>query len=108
MKRYHINAGRISSASDQELEKCAADPSCIEMEVCAKALAERLAEREKLRAAEIQRLSEKRQGLQDNPFDPRTEISADARHIASRVVTTLWMLFVLLPVVLGLLWAVLK
>jgi hypothetical protein len=44
----------------------------------------------------------------DIPFDPRAEISADARHIASRIVTHLWILFVLLPVVLGLLWAVFK
>ena len=28
-------------------------------------------------------ISKRRQELQDNPFDPRTEISADARHIAS-------------------------
>ena len=44
----------------------------------------------------------------DIPFDPRTEISADARHIASRIVTHLWILFVLLPVILGLLYALLR
>ena len=60
------------------------------------------------KASELQRLSERRQALQDNPFDPRTEISADARHIAGRIVTHLWILFVLLPVILGLLWAVFK
>jgi len=32
------------------------------------------------------------------PFDPRIEISADAKHIASRIVTHMWILFVLLPV----------
>ena len=53
-----------------------------------------------------QRLADRRQALQDNPFDPRTEISADAIHIASRVVTHLWIIFVLLPFVLGLLWLV--
>jgi hypothetical protein len=31
-------------------------------------------------------------------FNPRTEVSADAKHIASRIVTHLWILFVLLPV----------
>jgi hypothetical protein len=44
-----------------------------------------------------QRLSERRQALQDNPFDPRTEVSADAIHIASRIVKHLWIIFVLLP-----------
>jgi rhodanese-related sulfurtransferase len=32
-------------------------------------------------------------------FDARTEVSADARHIAGRVVKHLWIIFVLLPVV---------
>src|ERR1017187_7948464 len=42
----------------------------------------------------------------DFPFDPRTKISADARHIASRIVTHLWILFVLLPVILAVLLAI--
>jgi hypothetical protein len=33
------------------------------------------------------------------PFDPRTEVSADAIHIASRIVMHLWIIFVLLPFV---------
>jgi hypothetical protein len=37
-------------------------------------------------------------GTSARAFDPRTEISADAKHIASRIVTHLWILFVLLPV----------
>jgi hypothetical protein len=44
-----------------------------------------------------------REAAQDNPFNPRTEISADAKHIASRIVTHLWILFVLLPLFVGLL-----
>jgi hypothetical protein len=40
-----------------------------------------------------------REELQNNPFDPRTEISADARHIASKIVIHLWILFVLLPII---------
>jgi hypothetical protein len=107
-KRYHVNAGSISAATDHELETYAADPDCIEMELCAKELAHRATVRERLKAAKLQRLSEKRQALLDNPFDPRTEISADARHIASRIVTHLWILFVLLPVTLGLLYALLR
>ena len=35
-------------------------------------------------------------------FDHRTQVSADARHIVKH----LWIIFVLLPFVLGLLWAI--
>jgi hypothetical protein len=31
------------------------------------------------------------------PFDPRTEVSADGKHIAGRIVAHLWIIFVLLP-----------
>jgi hypothetical protein len=41
----------------------------------------------------------KREEMTENPFDPRTEVSADARHIAMH----LWILFALLPVVAALL-----
>jgi hypothetical protein len=33
------------------------------------------------------------------PFNPRIEISADARHIATQIVKNLWSIFVLLPAV---------
>jgi hypothetical protein len=39
-------------------------------------------------------------------FDPRTEVSADARYIAKRISRTLWIIFVLLPVVLAILYAI--
>lgn len=57
------------------------------------------------------------------PFDPRTDISADAYHIAGvfakcsredgreasgRIVKHMWIIFVLLPVVLAILFALLK
>jgi hypothetical protein len=60
-------------------------------------------EHQKAMAAKQQRRSERRQELQDNPFDPRTEVSADAIHIASRIVKHLWIIFVLLPFVAALL-----
>jgi hypothetical protein len=83
-------------ASDEQLQKWATDPNCIEMEVCTAELAKRIAESQ---AA----LDAKRKELQNNPFDPRTEVSASAKHIASRIVTHLWILFVLLPFIIGLL-----
>jgi|CZKJ01.1.fsa_nt_gi hypothetical protein len=57
---------------------------------------------------ELARRAAKVEALQENPFDQRAEVSADAKHIASRVVTHMWLIFVLLPVVLGILFAILK
>jgi len=101
-------------ASDEELEKWAHDPNCIEMEECAKERAIRFEEREReadqqaaVAAAEQQRRSGLRKELEDNPFNPRTEVSADAIHIASRIVKHLWIIFVLLPFVAVVLWAML-
>ena len=94
--------------SDAKLEHWAADPNCVEMEICARLLSERLASQEKAEAARQALLARKREGLQADPFDPRTEVSADAKHIAGRIVTHLWILFVLLPFIIGLLWAMLK
>jgi hypothetical protein len=37
----------------------------------------------------------------------RNEVSADARHIAGKIVSHMWIIFVLLPIVLGVLFAVL-
>src|SRR5258707_4740618 len=53
---------------------------------------------------ELARRAAKVEALQENPFDRRTEVSADAKHIASKVVTHMWVIFVLLPVVLGILF----
>lgn len=38
------------------------------------------------------------------PFDARNEVSADARHIAGHIVTHLWIIGVVVPVVAGLLF----
>jgi hypothetical protein len=93
-------------APDGDLEKWAHDPNCIEMEICAETLASRIALREKREAdrqaaivAESERRAALRKDLADNPFNPRFEVSADAKHIASRIVKHLWIIFVLLPVV---------
>lgn len=49
-----------------------------------------------------------REYLQKNPFDPRTEVSADARYMAAQIIKHLWIIFILLPVVLAVLYAILK
>lgn len=49
--------------------------------------------------------------LEDNPFNPREEISADAKHIGKRidrVVNHMWIIAVLLPIVIGILLSVLS
>jgi hypothetical protein len=119
--RYHVKGEWlqsgdiiISKAADHDLERWARDPNCIEMEECAKEWAKRLEERgidapskQAAVEAEQHQRSELRKELEDNPFNPRTEVSADAVHIASRIVKHLWIIFVLLPFVAALLWAIL-
>ena len=106
-KRYHVLAEAASwfldKASDQQLENWAHDPNCIEMEACANALSERLAKRERREVERPAAIVVPREESQDSPFDPRTEVSADAKHIAGQIVTHLWMILVLLPFVIALL-----
>jgi hypothetical protein len=97
-------AEAVTRGSDEQVQKWASDPDCIEQEQAAAHMQWRLAERAKRQ----EELAAKRQALVDNPFDPRTEVSADAKHIARRIVTHLWILFVALPLVLVLLFQMLK
>lgn len=101
MARYHIPDP--SNANDEQLEKWGTDPDCIEKDACAVFLAERRARQDRNASALIAARAAKREELQANPFDPRTEISADARHIAGRIVKHLWILFVLLPFIISVL-----
>jgi hypothetical protein len=120
---YHVNTARSSgilkNATDAQLEKWGSDPNCVEHEACADYLAKRLADRAAAEAAKTSARAAKREELQDNPFDPRTEVSADAErivkqasvdaeHIAGRIVKHLWIIFVLLPIVIGILFELLK
>jgi hypothetical protein len=95
-KSYHIEPAfreNLHYADRARLEKWANDPNCIEREACVQFL-------EQQQAVERERLAEKRRHLEENPFDPRTEVSADGR----RIVVHLWIIFVLLPFVFGLLY----
>ena len=108
--KYHVERNEwllANSVSDEQLEKWATDPDCIEKDKCAAYLADRLAKRQRVLIEQRAARAAKREELQDNPFDPRTEVSADAKHIAGRIVKNLWIIFVLLPVVLGILFAIL-
>jgi hypothetical protein len=107
--RYHIEKeptqpveDRIGQATRQELERWANDPKCFEAELCARERAYRQnrSERKPVRAIEARMLAEERQG---SAFNPRTEVSADAVYIVSRIVKHLWIIFILLPVVVAVL-----
>ena len=41
-------------------------------------------------------------------FDQRTEVSADAKYIAGRIVKHLWIIFIVMPLIIGILWAILS
>jgi hypothetical protein len=110
---YHVKhswfvpvEGAIDRASDEDLEKWASDPDCMETDLCAKELAKRRTRQKAENAAAAQQGPERQRQLEAHPFDPRTEISADAVHIASRIVKHLWIIFVLLPFVIALLLAI--
>ena len=113
--RYHAPVSQLWTASNKELQKWATDLDCIEKDECAAFLTKRLAEQASLQAGQARLQAErdearakKRAELQENPFDTRTEVSADAKHIAGRIIKHLWIIFVLLPIVLGVLWALMK
>jgi hypothetical protein len=107
-RKYHASLSQLWAFSNEELEKWATDPNCIEKDECAAFLSKRLAEQARLQAERDEARTRKRAELQENPFDSRTEVSADATYIAGRIIKHLWIIFVLLPVVLGVLWALMK
>jgi hypothetical protein len=81
---------QLNSIPDETLRKFSSDATCNQIFACQRALAERPLRKES--------------DPQGNPFNPRLDVSADARHIVKH----LWMIFVLLPVVLGIVLAILK
>lgn len=123
---YHApgkgDQSQLELYSDDDVSEWANDQACIDRDKCLNELVRRSKVRadqeeirinrealaESQRLAEEVRLSKRRALLEAVPFDSRTEISADARHIAGRVVTALWIIFVLIPFVLGILFEILK
>src|SRR5579859_956060 len=100
-KKYHLPVS-IYELHGQPLEQVqawASDPNCIEQAEVYDFLIRRNQE-----AATQAQVEANRKALTDHPFDPRTEVSADAQYIARRVATHLWILFVAFPVVLAILF----
>lgn len=88
---------RPQDAPYAALVRLAADPECSNAEECREELIRRH-NAEQLRRANL------RDELESNPFNPRTDVSADARHITKH----LWMIFVLLPIVFAVLYSILR
>ena len=102
-----------SETSENDLYRWAMDANCHDKKECAEILAVRVrSEQEKppmvVTGGTPVPVSVKQEGPSDNPFDPRNEVSADAKHIAGQIVKHLWIIFVLLPIVLGLLYSLLR
>jgi hypothetical protein len=96
MTQYHAGGGAglhaeevIGIATNEQLSRWATDSDCIERELCASALA-------------------KRKEGKNGRFDPRTEISADAKHIVKHLWRLYIAAFILIPLALAVLHAILK
>lgn len=99
-KSYHALMGaswKLPESSEDDLIRWANDPNCLDHEKCAEILKER-----SINVAG--RFEARRQELQRNPFDPRTEVSAGEQ----KIVNTLWLIFIVVPLVLGVIYAILK
>jgi hypothetical protein len=83
---------QIREASDEQLEQWATDdPNPYNKRLAIDAL------RKRRGGANLE--SKKQEPLLATPFDPKTDVSADAKYIAGEIVKHLWILFVLLPVI---------
>jgi hypothetical protein len=90
-KYFHMTGSLdLPDLHESVLTRLADDPCCYEQAECVKEL-------ERRRANATQRLIDKRQVLEADPFDPRHEVSADAK----KIVAHLGIIFVLLPFVLA-------
>lgn len=99
--RHELRGGR---ATVDELQQCASDPNCRNADECRLLLTERDAHLKELDEAERLRREAVRAELQENPFDPRKEVSADAKQIVKH----LWIIFVVLPSIWVILYEITK
>jgi hypothetical protein len=95
MPYQKYNAGDWRVAEDADVEEWASDPNCNQQAECAAELVRRggpIKER-RLRA-------QREKDADTPPFDPRTEVSADAK----RIIHHLWILLFVIPLIVGVLW----
>jgi hypothetical protein len=84
----------LDAASDEQLLKWVSDPNCAQRDNAEQELADR-----RTRASQP---APQAKVDRSGPFDPRTEVSADARHL----VRNLWFIFILVPAGTVLLYAI--
>jgi hypothetical protein len=63
-------------------------------------------ERRKVNLEQATAYQRQRESKPPDHFNPRTEVSADAKHVASKIVFHMWMILVLLPLAFGTLYVV--
>jgi|GEM_PF-4157279 len=108
-KRFEI----LEAASDEQLTQWANDPNCKQRDSAEQELADRRkrhgikeANSKNLEAQDERRRlarNARRDELLEYPFDPRGEVSADTKYL----VRNLWLIFVLCPIAIVLLYAIL-
>jgi hypothetical protein len=99
MAAQKYNSGDWRVAEDADVEKWANDPNCNQQKECA----EELVRRGRPIGDQRLQIEKDRERLTAHPFDPRTEVSADAR----RIIKHLWILLFAIPLIVGVLWALL-
>jgi hypothetical protein len=92
-------------AGESDLEKWASDPNCNQQKEC---LAELYSRRGRAITDQIPdqklQIEKDRDWLLAHPFDPRNEVSADAK----RIIRHLWILLFVIPLVAGLILVVIR
>ena len=115
---FNDQAQIISAAALTELEKWASDPERKQQVLCLRELTKRRAGTAESSVPgwtpAMSEATPTSAPQAERSFDARSDVSADAKHIAwavessgRRIVMHLWILFVALPVVLGILYAIL-
>src|SRR5450755_3916121 len=94
--KVNVTLDQIRSASDCVLASWVNDPQVIDRELCEEVLINRkkenLISRKKRNSTEEQ--------VDVSTFNARTDISADAKHIAGRIVLNLWIICIVVPLVI--------
>lgn len=87
--------------TNEELAQYAVDPDCSNAKDARIELETRIGQ-------DVPRRERVKADLEANPFDPRNEVSADARYIAKRVVKHLWIIFLVVPTILSIILLALR
>ncbi|HXS93199.1 MAG TPA: hypothetical protein VN736_01270 [Candidatus Limnocylindrales bacterium] len=93
-KPFTVSKDKIFYAAPDTLKDWSEDPFCQNREDCQKEIQRRLDRDREATETRAAALSARKVELEANPFDPRTEVSADAK----RIVFHLYVIFLVIPV----------